>query len=360
MSLGKGLESLIPKKPQRSAGSDDAKNHASATDPETSEERPTTPEEEKAQRNGSLISSTQISVPTPAPEAPRTPPSSSPPSSTPPSHRERVIVNDAVFHIELDKIAPNPHQPRTHFDEESLKELAASIREFGVLQPLVVSKIERETDSGTEVAYELIAGERRLLAARLAGLERVPVIIRRIAARSEKLEMAIVENLQRSDLNPIETARAYAKLQDEFGLTQREVATRLGKSREAVANTLRLLNLPTFIQDAVAKEEINESQARLLLTIPDAREQEMILHDLVHRNMSVRELRERIKKETRPVPATAPRRADPEVDALEERLAELLGAKVKIEKTGEAGKIIITFYSPEEIQGIIQKLEPDA
>ncbi len=182
---------------------------------------------------------------------------------------KKPIEGEHIFHLEVEKIKPNPHQPRREFDEELLKDLAASIREFGLLQPIVVSKIEKETDTGTQVEYQLIAGERRLRAAKILGLERVPAIIRSIMKDTEKLEMAIVENLQRENLNAIETARAYAKLQDEFGLTQREVAARLGKSRETIANTLRLLSLPSEIKEAVAKNKINESQARLLLTIEE-------------------------------------------------------------------------------------------
>jgi len=172
---------------------------------------------------------------------------------------KKIFASDAIFHIEIDKISPNPYQPRKDFDEESLKELAASIRELGIIQPLIVSKIEKETSTGATVEYQLIAGERRLKAAKIAGLERVPVIVKRINQAAERMEMAIVENIQREDLNPVETARAYARLSDEFGLTQREIAVKLGKSRETIANTLRLLNLPTEIQDSVAEGKINES-----------------------------------------------------------------------------------------------------
>lgn len=267
---------------------------------------------------------------------------------------------EAVFNIEVEKIKSNPHQPRRDFDEEALKELAASIREFGILQPLIVSKIERETENGTEVEYQLIVGERRLMAAKMLGWERVPAIIKRIKEKSGHLEMAIVENLQRTDLNPIETARAYAKLQDEFGLTQREIAQRLGKSRETIANTLRLLNLPSEIQEALAKNQINESQARLLLVIDDLIEQQKLFKELLDRNLSVRELRQRIKKSDQQPTNNdqQPTVVDPEILNLQERLTELFGAPVKIEKTDKAGKIIITFYSPEEIQGIIDKLNP--
>lgn len=267
-----------------------------------------------------------------------------------------------IFHLEVEKIKPNPHQPRKEFDELALKDLASSIREFGLLQPLVVSKIEKETDRGTEVEYQLIAGERRLRAVKLLGLERVPAIIRSIMKDTEKLEIAIVENLQRENLNAIETARAYAKLQDEFGLTQREVASRLGKSRETIANTLRLLSLPSEIQDAVAKNKINESQARLLLTIEEPSTQMALFHELISNSLSVRELRARIHRTNKKdVEESTPQSfgRDPEVAHIEERLMEVLGAKVTVQKHGETGKVIIQFHSGEELKGIVEKIKPN-
>ena len=270
---------------------------------------------------------------------------------------KKIFASDAIFHIEIDKISPNPYQPRKDFDEESLKELAASIRELGIIQPLIVSKIEKETATGATVEYQLIAGERRLKAAKIAGLERVPVIVKRINQAAERMEMAIVENIQREDLNPVETARAYARLSDEFGLTQREIAVKLGKSRETIANTLRLLNLPTEIQDSVAEGKINESQARLLLAINDLSKQKDIFHDILKNNLSVRELKNRIRKTVEhPLENDVEKQIDPEVHHFQERLEELLGAPVKIEKSGEQGKIVISFYSSEEIRGIIEKL----
>ena len=270
---------------------------------------------------------------------------------------KKIFASDAIFHIEIDKISPNPYQPRKDFDEESLKELAASIRELGIIQPLIVSKIEKETSTGATVEYQLIAGERRLKAAKIAGLERVPVIVKRINQAAERMEMAIVENIQREDLNPVETARAYARLSDEFGLTQREIAVKLGKSRETIANTLRLLNLPTEIQDSVAEGKINESQARLLLAINDLSKQKDIFHDILKNNLSVRELKNRIRKTVEhPLENDVEKQIDPEVHHFQERLEELLGAPVKIEKNKEGGKIIISFFSSEEIKGIIGKI----
>lgn len=265
---------------------------------------------------------------------------------------------DPIFHIETDKIKPNPFQPRREFDETALQELANSIREFGILHPLVVTKHEAQTEFGTNVEYHLISGERRLKAARIVGLERVPAIVKAVPTDRERLELAIIENIQREDLNPIETARAYAKLQDQFGLTQREIAVRVGKSREVVANAIRLLNLPTQIQDAVSRRQINESQARLLLMISDMQEQQAVFADLINNNLSVRELRSRIQvhKQKAPMPTEAVPQADPETMHIEEQLREALGTKVKLQKEGDGGKLTINFYSQEELQGILDKL----
>lgn len=272
---------------------------------------------------------------------------------------KRARFEQAVFHIEVDRIKPNPNQPRRHFNEDHLKELATSIREFGVLQPLVVTKMEREFEEGTRVEYELIAGERRLRASKLAGLATVPVIIHRRLPPKEKLELAIIENIQRQDLDPIETARAFAQLQDEFNFTQREIAARLGKSREVVANTLRLLNLPSEIQDAISGGKVNESQARLLLSITDISAQQAMYKEITERAMSVRELRERIGKKERQKGGrvrAADRPLHPEELALKERLEEILGTKVDIMRSGgQGGRITINFFSPEELRAIIEK-----
>jgi ParB family chromosome partitioning protein len=265
---------------------------------------------------------------------------------------------DPIFHIETDKIKPNPFQPRREFDEEALHELANSIREFGILHPLVVTKHEVPTEFGTNVEYHLISGERRLKAARIVGLERVPAIVKAVPTDRERLELAIIENIQRENLNPIETARAYAKLQDQFGLTQREIAVRVGKSREVIANAIRLLNLPTQIQDAVSRGQINESQARLLLMISDMQEQQAVFADLVNNNLSVRELRSRIqvRKQKAPMPAEIVPQVDPETMHIEEQLREALGTKVKLQKEGDGGKLTINFYSQEELQALLERL----
>lgn len=271
-------------------------------------------------------------------------------------------IQGPVFLIEVDKISPNPQQPRRDFDETALQELAVSIREFGILQPIVVTKLEKETDIGTQVEYQLIAGERRWRAAKIVGLERIPAIIRSVNLARDRLELAILENVQRENLNPIEAARAYAKLQDEFGLTQREIAAKLGKSREVVANTIRLLSLPSKIQEAIAKNQVSESQGRLLLTVAELQQQDTLFEDLLRNNLSVRDLRARIQslKIQRPSIEAAvsvfPIAVDPEAESIQKELESALGAKVKVERSGETGKLIITFYSPEELRGLVAKL----
>src|SRR3989339_247565 len=271
--------------------------------------------------------------------------------------KKKISFSTHIFFLKIKKKKPNPFHPRRYFDETALKELSSSIREFGVIQPLVVTKNEIETPTGTDVEYELIAGERRLLASKMAGLERVPAIIKGVTPKKEKLEMAVIENLQRENLNPIETARAFSRLQDEYAMTQREIASRLGKSREVVANTIRLLSLPSQMQEAVEKGQISESQARLLLSISDITVQQNLFNEILRNSLSVRELRNRIISIN--ARANAVERfseVDPEIKYIQERLAEILGAKVRVEKSGDSGKITISFNSSEELKGIIEKV----
>jgi len=233
--------------------------------------------------------------------------------------------------------------------------LALSIREFGFLQPLVVSKIEKETPTGVDVEYQLIAGERRLLAAKMLGLEMVPAIIRRVELEREKLELAVIENIQRENLNPIETARAFARLQDEFRMTQREIAAKLGKSREVVANSVRLLGLPTYAQEALERGQITESHGRFLLAIEDPAAQKKLFDDVLAQHLTMRELKERVQTEK--FKAREPKEElTPEVKMMEEKLSSELGTPVKIEKGANTGKITITFYSEEELESIVRKI----
>ena len=251
---------------------------------------------------------------------------------------------EPVFHIEIEKIKSNPHQPRKEFNPEHLKELSASIREFGVIQPIVVSKVAKETPHGTDVEYQLIVGERRLMASKLAGLPRIPAIIRKVDQDRENLELAIIENIQRAELNAIESARAYAKLQEMFGLTQREIAIRVGKSREVIANTMRLLNLPTHIQEAISKSQITESQGRMILAVSTPDEQQKLFENIIE------------GPRRKPYPrARGVIETDPELVAAQNTLQEFLGTKVHVQKSKEGGKIVIDFYSKEELDGIMRK-----
>ncbi len=261
---------------------------------------------------------------------------------------------DAIFWVEVDKVRPNPYQPRTEFDEAKLRDLADSIRQYGVLQPLVVTRHEEEKpDGGLATYYELIAGERRLRASRLAGLFQVPVIIRSEEEHDRmKLELAIIENLQREDLNAIDRARAFERLAKEFKLNNADIARKVGKSREYVSNSLRLLNLPSDIQQAVVDGKLSEGHARSLLMLIDRPEaQKTVFRDILTRKLSVRD----VEKITREIAVERVRKQDPtpELTALERSLAEAFGTQVEIRKQQDGGKLIINFFSIEDLQNIL-------
>ena len=283
--------------------------------------------------------------------------------AVPPQKKEEHAPQDYIFHIEVEKIKPNPSQPRRDFNDDAIREMANSIREFGILQPLVVSKIERETPMGVDVEYQLIAGERRLRAAKLLGLRVVPVIIRYVDLEREKLELAVIENLQRENLNAVEMARAFQRLQEEFRMTQREIAAKLGKSRETVANTMRLLDLPEYIQDALQKGNLSESHARLLLAVENPAAQKQLFDDIAEHGLTTRDVKERVKRfgggvghRGRPSLAEMEANLPPEMKVLQEELSSSLGAPVQIHKGAGSGKITISFYSQEELENILRKL----
>ncbi len=261
--------------------------------------------------------------------------------------------------ISIEDIETNPYQPRRHFDPESLQELAASIKEHGVLQPLLV----RKKDPG----YQLIAGERRLRAAKQAGLSTVPVVVKALDDRTV-MEIALVENLQREDLNPLEEAEAYQRLITEFNLTQEEVAKAVGKSRPAIANTLRLLNLPEPIQQLVANGQLTMGHARALLSLERPEEQLYISEKIITEKLSVRETEEivrltRLSGVSRETPGEGEekkqkerQKIDPNLQAIIDDMTRLFGTKVRIKKNGERGKIEIEYYSPEEFERITEIL----
>jgi ParB family chromosome partitioning protein len=237
-------------------------------------------------------------------------------------------------------------QPRTALDPEGLAELAASVREHGLLQPLIV------TQQGPE-RYQIIAGERRWQAARMAGLPTVPVIIKE-ATPQETLELALVENIQRADLNPLEEASAFFQLVEEFGLTQEQVAERVGKSRVAVTNTLRLLRLPDEVKQALADGTIHEGHARALLALPTPEAQVAALKTVVNRALSVRQTEELIRRlQAGPTPRRVRLPVDVETQALEEEFRDMLGTKVSLYRSRSGrGRLVIHFYSEEELQAI--------
>lgn len=254
--------------------------------------------------------------------------------------------------VEIDRVVRNPRQPRQQIAPESLQELADSIREHGVLQPVVVTRLAGD---GPE-RYQLIAGERRLEAARLAGLARVPAVVRE-AGPEQELELALVENLQRADLSPLEEAAAYQRLMDEFGLTQEQVATKVGKSRPAVANVLRLLGLQPGVRVALARGEISEGHARALLGLRDEGEQRSLLDEVVAKRLSVRATEDlvRRKAEVREHQEAAGG-AQAEIRAIEDSFRAALGTRVTLARRGEGGQLTIYFYSEEQLQALYDAL----
>ena len=265
------------------------------------------------------------------------------------------FFSDAIFWIEVGKIHPNPYQPRHEFDEAKLQDLADSIRMYGVLQPLVVTRHERiKEEGGLLVEYELISGERRLRASKLAGLEQVPVIIRNTDQTDrEKLELAIIENLQREDLNPVDRARAFQRLVQEFKFKHIEIGKKVGKSRVYVSNTLRILDLPEEMIKAVSEGKISEGHTRPLLMLIDRKEEQLTLFkEIIFRKVTVREAEQIARK----IAVERVRRhdfdVDPEILAIEETLKESLGTRVRVEKKEVGGKITIDFFSTEDLRAI--------
>jgi ParB family chromosome partitioning protein len=262
----------------------------------------------------------------------------------------------AVQEVDIDLVLPNPEQPRTAFGSESLSELAQSIREHGVIQPLIVS---RRDAGGGAALYQLIAGERRLLAARQAGLARVPVVVKEASDR-DLLELALVENLQRQDLGPLEEAAAFRRLTSEYGLTQDEVARRVGRSRSAVANALRLLALPEEMRASLAKGEISPGHARALLAIDDPGARRRLWRRLLKEGLTVRDaerLARPVPSRKRPAVPRRPLRAD--LDRLEEELRSALGTRVDLIKGRSGGRLVLHFYSDEELEALVARLKQD-
>jgi ParB family chromosome partitioning protein len=256
--------------------------------------------------------------------------------------------------VPIERISPNPHQPRTNFSPDALEELAASIRAHGIIQPLIVT-----ADGSGGDAYWLVAGERRWRAARLANMTTAPVIVRE-ASPQQLMEWALVENVQRADLNPLEEASAYQSLMDEFGMTQAEVAARVGKSRSAVANTVRLLQLPASIQSAVVDGEISAGHARALLALENDAHMEEGLDAIRTRGLNVRQTEDLVRRMLQPKPEQ-PAPDDPQMQAqikyLEDRFRASLGTRVSLSRNPDgSGRLVVHFYSDDDLQHLYQRM----
>lgn len=273
-----------------------------------------------------------------------------------------TYYSDAIFWIDIEKINPNPYQPRKDFDPVALQDLADSIRMYGLLQPLTVTRKENMTDDGGLVVnYELISGERRLRASKLAGLLQIPAIIR---AKEEdartKLELAIIENIQREDLSVIDRARAFQQLVQEFGFKHAQVAEKMGKSREYVTNSMRLLNLPSHMLDALGERKIVEGHTRPLLMLVDRpTEQETLFQDILLRKLNVREAEMIARKIAHERARKKEKDLNPEIIAYENQLNEALGTRVHIETKEQGGKIVIDYYDLVDLKKLLNKLQSE-
>lgn len=261
---------------------------------------------------------------------------------------QRAAGQPAPVDVPIARIRPNPQQPRRHFDAEELATLEASIRAYGVLQPILVV----ETIDG----YQLVAGERRLRAAAAAGLDRVPVVVRQLDEGAQ-LEVALIENLQREDLDPIEAAHGFRRLMTEFGFTHERIAERVGRARSTVANTIRLLDLAPRVQAALAERRLTEGHARALGGL-GVEHQDLVLDSVIGQELSVRQTEELVRRlrTPRPEPAAHPRASDPDMDRVEEDLRRALGTKVSLARSRRGGRIVIEYYSDEELGRLYERL----
>lgn len=253
-------------------------------------------------------------------------------------------TGEKVLNIPIEQIEPNPKQPRKIFSRLEMEELINSIREHGIIQPLIITKIDKDK-------YQIVAGERRWRAAKILELKTVPAIVRDVN-EMEKLEISLLENIQRQDLNPIERARAYQRLMDEFNLTQEEVAKKIGKARATVANSLRLLTLPEGIQQTIESGRISEGHAKALLSLENADKQEAFLKRILGLGLTVRETEKMVKR------SRVPKLVIPNTNLVEKQqiLTEIFGIKVNIQKRKRGGRIIIEFYNDEDLDNLIKRL----
>jgi len=257
----------------------------------------------------------------------------------------------SVLQVPIDRISANPYQPRQSFDQARLDELARSILEKGVIQPVTVRRKNGQEE------YELITGERRLRAARQTGYQTIPAIVMAVSSPEEMMELSLIENIQRDDLNPIHEARAYLRLQEECHLTQEEVATRVGKNRTTVANTLRLLKLPAEVQKCLLADEITMGHARALLGLENRTEQAELCKQVVKKGLSVRKVEELVKKRYEEKRESTPARKPHDLAAAESIMQRILGTKVNINRRQHKGKIEIEFYSTDDLNRILELLK---
>ena len=269
-----------------------------------------------------------------------------------------TLYSNSIFWIDTDKIKPNPYQPRREFDEARLQDLSESIKQYGVLQPLTVSRLEvQKEDGGLTTEYELIAGERRLRAAILARVAQVPAIIREGDTSMMKLELAIIENLQREDLNSVDRARAFFQLVNEFKFTHNEVAKKMGKSREYVSNSLRILSLPEEILNGLSDGKITEGHTRPILMLADHPEEQLVLFkEIVYKRITVREAEKLARKIAFDRVRKKEFMPDPEMVELEEEFQEKLGTRVHIDRKEGGGQIKIDFFSVEDLRMILDQI----
>lgn len=271
-------------------------------------------------------------------------------------HRMTGPYNDSIFWVEVERIKPNPYQPRREFDEAKLNDLASSIRQYGLLQPLVVTRKEFEKpEGGLGTEYELIAGERRLRASKIAGLQQVPVLIRSSDETDMmKLELAIIENVQREDLNAVDRAKAFERLVKEFGFRQADVAKKIAKSREYVSNSIRLLSLPSEMQAALAEGRITEGHTRPLLMLVDRPQEQLTLFkEIMLKKLTVREAEGIARRIAFDRARKIERMYDPDIVEMEQKLTEVLGTRVMIENKQVGGKLVIDFFSQDDLRSIL-------
>lgn len=256
--------------------------------------------------------------------------------------------NTGVREMRINEIEPNTGQPRKYFNDDKLAQLAESIKLHGIVQPLIV---KRDEDT-----YKIVAGERRWRAARIAGLETVPVIIKDLSSK-QVMEIALIENLQREDLNPIEEAEAYERLISEFGMTQEDISVAVGRSRPAIANSVRLLTLQEKLKTLVINGDLSSGHARALLSIEDSALQIKASEEIINRGLNVRETEKLVKRVLSKKEKRAPKKLDEEYLAIEDRFREIFGTKVRIVRSNKSGKIMIEYYSMDELERIVEMIE---